>query len=142
LSLKELATHLNRPISMVQVYLKDPCVSRQITAKIREDREQQTRVYILKSNPIRSTRLNPIASASELNPNALRERAGLTRHQVAAGLGLSPKTIDSWESFKSQPKLSPYQVQQMLSVYQCTLDELVVAFNGRSSPCEDPADYN
>jgi putative transcriptional regulator len=64
-----------------------------------------------------------------LTPVGLREVAGLTQTQIAAELGLTVRTIDDWEEKRSQPKLVPSQFKHLMLAYQCTLDELVAAFD-------------
>jgi DNA-binding transcriptional regulator YiaG len=67
-------------------------------------------------------------SYTGLTPIGLREVAGLTQTQIAAELGLTVRTIDDWEEKRSQPKLVPSQFKHLMLAYQCTLDELVAAF--------------
>ena len=50
-----------------------------------------------------------------VTPMDLREVAGLTKVQLAAELGLSVRTINDWEQNRSQPKLVPSQLKQMMS---------------------------
>ena len=57
----------------------------------------------------------------------LRTRAGLTRREVANALGVTEKTIYVWETSANSPKMTVAQVQQMLEIFSCTLDALVVA---------------
>jgi DNA-binding transcriptional regulator YiaG len=135
LTIKQLAESLNRPVSMIQICIKDPIVSRAVVAKMRNDGTSFTKVYLPRSsNCAKQLATSNCNAASEidritLNPYNLRMRVGLSRQQLSSLLGLSTSTIDSWESGKSYPKLSPAQLQQMLRSYECTLDELVVAFS-------------
>lgn len=57
----------------------------------------------------------------------LRTRAGLTRREVANELGVTEKTIYVWETSENSPKMTVAQVQQLLVLLNCTLDELVLA---------------
>ncbi|NJL47729.1 MAG: helix-turn-helix transcriptional regulator [Leptolyngbyaceae cyanobacterium SM2_5_2] len=57
----------------------------------------------------------------------LRTRAGLTRRQVANALGITEKTIYVWETSNNPPKMTVSQVQKLLEILTCTLDELAMA---------------
>ncbi|WP_052049640.1 helix-turn-helix transcriptional regulator [Leptolyngbya sp. KIOST-1] len=57
----------------------------------------------------------------------LRTRAGLTRREVANALGVTEKTIYVWETSNNSPKMTVSQVQKMLEVLGCTLNELAIA---------------
>ena len=57
----------------------------------------------------------------------LRTRAGLTRREVATALGVTEKTIYVWETSENSPKMTVAQVQQLMALLDCTLDELVIA---------------
>jgi ribosome-binding protein aMBF1 (putative translation factor) len=130
LTIKEIADILNRPVSMIQICLKKLTASRQVGVKIRDNGTQTTKVYILKqyfsSDPTRD-RDNSLP-AHHFTPVTLRSRVGLSQQQVAEALDVRVNTISAWEKGKSQPKLAPSQLKQMMLVYQCTLDELIAAF--------------
>jgi DNA-binding transcriptional regulator YiaG len=131
LTIKQLADILNRPISMLQICLKTPIASEKVTVRQYKHGEQLVRVYIpkvSKTQPLQQFRLSDVRDDSSVTPIGLREVAGLTKIQLAAQLGLSVRTINDWEQKRSQPKLVPSQLKQMMSVYQCTLDELIAAF--------------
>jgi DNA-binding transcriptional regulator YiaG len=131
LTIKQLADILNRPISMLQICLKTPIASQKVTFRHYKHGEQLVRVYIPKASktqPLQQFRLSAGRDDSSVTPIGLREVAGLTKIQLAAQLGLSVRTINDWEQKRSQPKLVPSQLKQMMSVYQCTLDELIAAF--------------
>ncbi len=131
LTIKQLADALNRPISLVQICLKTPIVSQSVTCKQHNNGQQLAKVYIARPDQAISARqLHLVAntSCSDTTPTSLREMAGLTKIQLAAQLGLSVKTINNWEQRRSQPKLTPAQLKQMMCVYQCTLDQLIAAF--------------
>lgn len=57
----------------------------------------------------------------------LRNRAGLTRREVANALGVTEKTIYVWETSEKPPKMTVAQVQQLLTILDCSLDDLVIA---------------
>ena len=59
----------------------------------------------------------------------LRTRAGLTRREVANALGITEKTIYVWETSDNPPKMTVFQVQKLLEILGCTLDELAIATN-------------
>lgn len=63
---------------------------------------------------------------NQLNPARLRKRIGLTQRQVAQALDVRESTVSEWERGLSAPRLR--LVKQMLNVYQCSLDELIEAF--------------
>ena len=57
----------------------------------------------------------------------LRTRAGLTRREVATALGVTEKTIYVWETSENKPKMTVAQVQLLLQLFDCSLDDLVTA---------------
>jgi DNA-binding transcriptional regulator YiaG len=143
LTVKELSDILNRPVSMIQICLKTSIANRQLTVKQRSYGQKLAKVYILKqtrqpavggASPLekrsenRHLKLASNQSYTGLTPIGLREVAGLTQTQIAAELGLTVRTIDDWEEKRSQPKLVPSQLKHLMLAYQCTLDELVAAF--------------
>ena len=128
---KELSDTLNRPISMIQICLKIAIASRKVVVKQRNNGGQLAKIYVLRSalnQPQQQFCLTTSYSYSSVTPMHLREVAGLTKVQLAIELGLSVRTINDWEQKRTQPKLIPSQLKQMMSVYQCTLDELIAAF--------------
>jgi transcriptional regulator with XRE-family HTH domain len=58
----------------------------------------------------------------------LRKRTGLTQRQVARALDIRESTVSEWERGLSVPHLPLHKVRQMMKIYQCSLDELVEAF--------------
>jgi DNA-binding transcriptional regulator YiaG len=131
IAIKELSDTLNRPISMLQICLKIAIASRKVAVKQRDLDGQIARVYVLrteKTQPQYPLRRSTNPSYSSVTPIHLRELAGLTKVQLAIALGLSVRTINDWEQKRSQPRLVPSQLKQMMSVYQCTLDQLIAAF--------------
>lgn len=116
---------------MIQICLKISIASRKVAIKQQTNGHQLAKVYILMPERVKSSRQFQVVnnnSYRQLTPMDLRELTGLTKAQLAAELGLSVKTINNWEQNRSQPKLVPSQLKQMMSVYQCTLDELIAAF--------------
>jgi DNA-binding transcriptional regulator YiaG len=131
LTIKQLAEHLNRPISMLQICLNILIASRKVAIRQQNNGQQLAKVYIPKPGRSQSqSQFRPGNSNRDfrVTPIELRAGAGLTKIQLAARLGLSVRTINDWEQKRSQPKLVPSQLKQMMSVYQCTLDELIAAF--------------
>jgi DNA-binding transcriptional regulator YiaG len=131
LTIKELADILNRPISMIQICLKILMASGKVAIRRQSNGAQLAPVYISKPEKVHSQCQFQLAtrhSSSNVTPIQLREVAGLTKIQLAAELGLSVRTINDWEQKRSQPKLVPSQLKQMMLVYQCTLDRLIEAF--------------
>lgn len=131
ITIKELSDTLNRPISMIQICLKIAISSRKVAVKQRDLGGQMAKVYVLRSEKTQSQHpfhISTSPSYSSVTPMHLRELAGLTKVQLAIALGLSVRTINDWEQKRSQPRLVPSQLKQMMSVYQCTLDELIAAF--------------
>jgi DNA-binding transcriptional regulator YiaG len=131
ITIKELADTLNRPISMLQICLKILIASQKVAIRQQNNGQQLAKVYISKpekTQPQYQFRSITSHGYSSVTPIRLREVAGLTKVQLAIELGLSVRTINDWEQKRSQPKLVPSQLKQMMSVYQCTLDELIAAF--------------
>ncbi len=131
LTIRELSDILNRPVSMLQICLKISIASRKIAIKKQKFGAQLAKVYISRPDGVKAPRQFQLVTnngSGGLTPLSLREIAGLTKVQLAAELGLSVRTINDWEQNRTQPKLVPSQLKQMMSVYQCTLDELIAAF--------------
>jgi DNA-binding transcriptional regulator YiaG len=131
ITIKELSDTLNRPISMLQICLKIAIASQKVALKPRDFNGQIAKVYVLRSEKPQASHPfyhSTSSSYSSVTPMHLREGAGLTKIQLAIALGLSVRTINDWEQKRSQPRLVPSQLKQMMSVYQCTLDELIAAF--------------
>ena len=131
LTIRELSDILNRPVSMLQICLKIAIANRKIAIKKQKFGDQLAKVYISRPEGAKVPRQFQLVTnngSGGLTPLSLREVAGLTKVQLAAELGLSVRTINDWEQNRTQPKLVPSQLKQMMSVYQCTLDELIAAF--------------
>ncbi len=129
-TIKELADTLNRPISMLQICLKILIASQKVAIKQQNRAGQLAKVYVLRSvkNQLEQQFRLTASHGQTVTPLHLRQEAGLTKLQLAIELGLSVRTINDWEQKRTQPKLVPSQLKQMMSVYQCTLDELIAAF--------------
>jgi DNA-binding XRE family transcriptional regulator len=67
------------------------------------------------------------ANKEQLNPVLLRKRVGLTQRQVAQAIDVQVQTVGSWEKGKI-PHLPPSKIKKLCEVYQCTLDDLIEAF--------------
>jgi len=58
----------------------------------------------------------------------LRREVGLTQRQIAEGMGMTVKAVSGWETGKSEPRLTPFQMLRMMELYGCeTLEELAMA---------------
>lgn len=68
--------------------------------------------------------------SQQLSPMLLRRRVGLTQLEVAIKLGKSPSTVAKWEARDFVPKGTPSEIKKLCEVYQCSLDELIEAFEG------------
>ena len=62
----------------------------------------------------------------------LRNRAGLTRRQVALELGVTEKTIYVWETSANPPRMTVAQVQRLMEILNCSIKELVEGTEKRS----------
>lgn len=58
---------------------------------------------------------------------ALRERVGLTREDVARLLDISETSIRNWETGRTEPTMTPAKYVAILNVYQCSPQELADA---------------
>jgi transcriptional regulator with XRE-family HTH domain len=68
-----------------------------------------------------------------LKPMTLRKRAKLTQRQVATALDVRESTVSEWERGLSKPHLVPSKTKKLLELYQCTIDELIEAFEESTS---------
>jgi transcriptional regulator with XRE-family HTH domain len=67
-----------------------------------------------------------------LTPMSLRKRAGLSQRQVAQALDVQTQTIGSWEK-GGVPHLPPSKIKKLCEVLNCSLDDLIEAFEKRSN---------
>lgn len=58
----------------------------------------------------------------------LRLRAGLTQRAVSVALDVRENTVGDWERGNAEPRLPLSKVRKLIELYQCTLDELIDAF--------------
>lgn len=58
---------------------------------------------------------------------ALRERAGLSRTQVAAWLGVSETSVRNWEKGRTKPTMTPQKYLAALRLFECTPEEFAIA---------------
>ena len=63
-----------------------------------------------------------------ITPVDLRKRAKLTQRKLAEALDVRQGTISDWERGLAIPHLRPSQVKRMLTELQCSLDELIEAY--------------
>lgn len=62
-----------------------------------------------------------------LTPVILRKRLGLTQEQTARAIGVRPATLSNWEAGHA-PRVTPSLIKKMMEVYNCSLDDLIEAF--------------
>jgi hypothetical protein len=62
-----------------------------------------------------------------MNMKQLRIRSGKRAEEIAAELGVAMSTVRNWEQLRNVPRMTPMGLQKLMSVYQCTFDELVEA---------------
>lgn len=61
---------------------------------------------------------------------SLRKRAGLSQRQVAQAIDVQTATVGRWEQGNVSPRLTPSQTKKLLEVFNCSLDDLIDAFEG------------
>ena len=57
----------------------------------------------------------------------LRERVGKTAQQIAAELDVALSTVNNWDQLKYPPRMTASGFTKLMSVYECSLEELVDA---------------
>ncbi|NEN89980.1 MULTISPECIES: DNA-binding transcriptional regulator [unclassified Okeania] len=62
-----------------------------------------------------------------MDMEALRERARLTRAEVADRLGISETSVRNWETGRTEPTMTPQKYLEILDILKCTPEELAVA---------------
>jgi transcriptional regulator with XRE-family HTH domain len=60
----------------------------------------------------------------------LRKRAKLRQQDLAYGLNKRQATVSDWERGVTVPHLTPSETKTMMELLNCTIDELVLAFDG------------
>lgn len=65
---------------------------------------------------------------SQSKPVQLRKRRNLTQRQVAQALDVRVQTVIAWEKGGVIPHLPPSKTKKMMEIYQCSIDELIDAF--------------
>jgi len=58
-----------------------------------------------------------------------RKSLGLTQREVAEALGVTSRTIQSWELGENMPRLAPLQMLKLCRVLKCSLEELAADFH-------------
>ena len=62
-----------------------------------------------------------------MDMEALRERAGLSRAEVAEKLEISETSVRNWETGRTEPTMTPQKYVEILGILQCSPEELAVA---------------
>ena len=57
----------------------------------------------------------------------LRERAGLSRAEVAFKLAISETSVRNWETGRTEPTMTPKKYLVVLKLFECTPEELANA---------------
>ena len=57
----------------------------------------------------------------------LLKRSGLTQGAIAKRVNVRQATVSAWVNGHTVPTLTPWQIQQLLLVLDCSLEELVLA---------------
>ena len=57
----------------------------------------------------------------------LRVRSGKRAEDIASELGVAMSTVRNWEQLKYMPKMTPANLNRLMSVYKCSFEELVAA---------------
>jgi transcriptional regulator with XRE-family HTH domain len=59
----------------------------------------------------------------------LRLKEGITQHEVAVALNIRSQTVSLWERGMKEPYLSFRQTTTLCKLYNCTLEDLLEAFD-------------
>ncbi|PMB08208.1 transcriptional regulator [Fischerella thermalis CCMEE 5273] len=62
-----------------------------------------------------------------MNMKDLRLRVGKRAEEIAVELGVAVSTVRNWDQSKTVPRMTPAGLQKLMSVYNCTFEELVQA---------------
>lgn len=55
----------------------------------------------------------------------------MTQEQAAKALGIRPATLSSWETGRI-PRMAPSLIKKMMQIYDCSLDDLIEAFESKT----------
>jgi len=69
------------------------------------------------------------------------ERQGMTQTELAIALGRSWTTVQAWVNQRATPEMTPEETLQMCQVFNCSLEDLVTMFPGRSKRRKAIQDY-
>jgi transcriptional regulator with XRE-family HTH domain len=67
----------------------------------------------------------------QLTPMSLRKAANLSQRQVAQALDIQTQTVGNWEKGRV-PNLPPSKIKKLCEIFNCTLDDLIEAYEGAS----------
>ncbi|KAF3887765.1 MULTISPECIES: helix-turn-helix domain-containing protein [Nostocales] len=62
-----------------------------------------------------------------MDMQVLRERAGLSRAEVAFRLAISETSVRNWEAGRTEPTMTPKKYLEALRLFKCTPEELAGA---------------
>ncbi|MEY3867689.1 MAG: helix-turn-helix domain-containing protein [Microcoleaceae cyanobacterium] len=62
-----------------------------------------------------------------MDMEAIRERANLSRAEVAEKLSISETSVRNWETGRTEPTMTPQKFLEALRLFQCTPEELALA---------------
>lgn len=62
-----------------------------------------------------------------MDMQVLRERAGLSRAEVAFRLAISETSVRNWEAGRTEPTMTPKKYWDALRLFKCTPEELAGA---------------
>lgn len=62
-----------------------------------------------------------------MDMEALRQRAGLTREDIAKGLEVSETSVRNWETGRTEPTMTPTKYLEALNLLQCSPEEFAAA---------------
>ncbi len=62
-----------------------------------------------------------------MDMQVLRERAGLSRAEVAFRLAISETSVRNWEAGRTEPTMTPKKYLEALRLFKCTPEELAAA---------------
>jgi putative transcriptional regulator len=62
-----------------------------------------------------------------MDMQVLRERAGLSRAEVAFRLAISETSVRNWEAGRTEPTMTPKKYVEALRLFKCTPQELADA---------------